>query len=313
MINILDFSKNHIEQAKEIALMNYNEEKAIVNELPPIDMAPDLKCFADNGLGAAAFNGNKMIGFLCCYEPWDNAFDSTAKGTFSPIHAHGAIYENRGVIYKRLYQAAAKKWVKRKITYHAVALYAHDTQAVQAFFTYGFGLRCIDAIRPLTALICKPCKGISFSELEKTEITKVRKMRIMLSNHMSESPCFIYPSSDWLSRAESRDSRIFVAKQAEKIIAFIEIAENGETFATEVKGMKNICGAFCLPEYRGKEIIQNLLNYMMDKLKAEGYDRLGVDFESINPAANGFWLKHFTAYTNSVTRRIDECALRNEK
>ena len=311
MIKILDFSKNHIEQAKEIALMNYNEEKAIVKELPLVDVLPDLKCFADNELGVAAFNDNEMIGFLCCYEPWDNAFNSTAKGTFSPIHAHGAIVDNRSGIYKRLYQFAAKKWIERKITYHAIALYAHDTQAIQAFFTYGFGLRCVDAVRPLTDLICEPCEGIIFDELEKSEIIKVREMRNMLVNHMTESPCFMRTPSDWLNCAESRNSRVFIAKQSGNIIAFIEVADNGETFATKINGMKNIKGAFCLPEYRGRGISQNLLNYVVDKLRAEDYNSLGVDFESFNPTANGFWLKHFTAYTNSVVRRIDECALNN--
>jgi hypothetical protein len=40
-------------------------------------------------------------------------------------------------------------------------------------------------------------------------------------------------------------------------------------------------------------------------LKAENYLRLGVDFESFNPTAWGFWLKHFQAYTYSDVRRID--------
>jgi hypothetical protein len=39
------------------------------------------------------------------------------------------------------------------------------------------------------------------------------------------------------------------------------------------------------------------------------YTRLGVDFESLNPTAYGFWLKYFDAYTHSVVRRIDEKAV----
>jgi len=53
-----------------------------------------------------------------------------------------------------------------------------------------------------------------------------------------------------------------------------------------------------------------MLNLLLKKLKTQGYTRLGVDFESINPTAYGFWLKHFTAYTYSVVRRIDESACR---
>ena len=73
--------------------------------------------------------------------------------------------------------------------------------------------------------------------------------------------------------------------------------------------MKNICGAYCLPEYRGKGVIQALLDHMISVLKSEGHARLGVDFETFNPTAAGFWPKYFEAYTNGLVRRVDECAL----
>ena len=71
-------------------------------------------------------------------------------------------------------------------------------------------------------------------------------------------------------------------------------------------GYRHIRGAYCLPEHRGKGLYQNLLNYTISKLKSEGYTRLGVNFESFNPTARGFWLKYFAPYTSSVVRRIDE-------
>lgn len=61
-----------------------------------------------------------------------------------------------------------------------------------------------------------------------------------------------------------------------------------------------------MPEHRGKGLNQKLLSMLIQKLKAKGYTRLGVDFESLNPTAYGFWLKYFDAYTHSVVRRIDE-------
>ena len=52
------------------------------------------------------------------------------------------------------------------------------------------------------------------------------------------------------------------------------------------------------------------MNLVINTLEAEGYTKLGVDFESINPSGSGFWLKYFNAYTNSVVRRIDEQILK---
>ena len=315
-MTILDFNKDHIEEAKKIALMNYREERSVVKELPYMDELPGLDHFADNGLGVAAFNETGLLGFLCCSNPRENAFNSMAKGIFSPVHAHGAVPENRNMIYKKLYEAAAQKWIKHKITYHSIGLYAHDTGTVNVFFRYGFGLRCIDAIRALSNLDCtEVMDGIIFEELAKPEVAKIREMRGMLSRHLGESPCFMHSSSvqfqNWLNRAETRDSRVFIAKKKENLIAFMEIMDNGENCITEARSMKNICGAFCLPEYRGRKISQGLLDFIISRLREERYESLGVDFESINPAASGFWLKYFTAYTNSVVRRIDECALVN--
>lgn len=312
-MKILDFNNSHVEEARLIAMDNYNEERENVAVLPKIDKLPDIEHFASNELGVAAFDKDKMIGFLCCYDPWENAFNSTSKGTFSPIHAHGTILENRSMIYKRLYQAAAEKWIKHKITYHAIGLYAHDKHAINALFTYGFGLRCVDAIRPMDSFMCQICKDITFEELAKKDMMQVRKMRHMLSEHMGKSPCFMYSSLEeferWLVCREKRNNRLFVARDKEKLVAFIEISNNGENFITQDNTICNICGAFCLPEHRGKNIYQNLVNYTIVKLKSEGYKILGVDFESFNPTANNFWLKYFTAYTNSLVRRIDECAL----
>ena len=313
-MKIVDFNMNHVASAVLLAKENYEEEREYVSYLPKIESTPDLEYFARNGLGVAALEDDCLVGFLCCYEPWDNAFDSTAKGTFSPIHAHGAIKENRQMIYKRMYQYAAEKWVKHKITYHGIAQYAHDTESLDAFFTYGFGLRCMDAIRPMREIDCKSCEGISFDELTKENVSQIRELRKLQSEHMGYSPCFMYSTEQevrtWIERAETRDSRLFVAKEDDKLIAFIEVTDDGENFATEDETMRNICGAYCLPEYRGRDIAPNLLNYAIGKLAGEGYKLLGVDFESFNPTAYGFWLKRFTAYTKSVVRRIDECALR---
>ncbi|MDU6264160.1 MAG: GNAT family N-acetyltransferase [Anaerocolumna aminovalerica] len=308
---ITDFTQEHIEEALKIAKANYEEERRFVPILPTVDVLPDLEEFAENGLGVSAFEGNKMVGFLCCYKPWNNAFTTYARGTFSPIHAHGAINENREKIYKRMYQSAAEKWVKAGISSHSIGLYAHDPQGINAFFTYGFGLRCVDAIRPMEEIQEKPCSDFTYSQLKKADESEVTTLRRELSAHLAESPCFMKTTTQNfdLTDANDQNSRIFIARHNNSIIAFWEVTDSGENFATSTPDMQNICGAYCLPEYRGSGVSQGLLNFMITTLRNDGYTRLGVDFESFNPTAYGFWLKHFTAYTQGVVRRIDEKAL----
>lgn len=312
-MNIVDLTMEHIEAAQALALSNYWEEVAEVRVLPEVEPIPSLKHFAGNGLGCAAFDHGQMIGFLGCYRPIPRAFMTNARGMFSPIHAHAAVAEERDRIYRRMYQAAAAKWAREGAASHAIALYAHDTAALNAFFTDGFGLRCIDAIRPLEVFGPAEIKGYLLAELGRGEFERILPLCRELALHLGESPCFMKMSDGemehWLSDVRRRDSRIFTASKAGEAVAYLEVTAEGETFVTLVPEMMNICGAYCLPEHRGAGVTAALLNYLIKTLRQEGDGLLGVDFESINPTAHGFWLKHFTAYTNSVVRRIDEAAL----
>ena len=318
MTKIVNFGKSHIAEAKQLILAGYNEARGAVKSLPQFDNLPDfseeLEDLAGN-VGVVMLDDatGKMLGFLCYDEPWDDAFGSKASGTFAPIHAHGAIAENRATIYKKLYQAAAEKWVAKGAAYHAISLYAHDMQLVNAFFTLGFGLRMIDAVMPLANFDYEVCEGVSYAELPKSDAAKIRAMRKSLNAHLGESPCFVRSSEadakKWLDRAETRDSRLFVATMGAELVAYIEVMDDGENFISDAADdMQNICGAFCLPQHRGKGVMQGLLSHVITNLRADGHAALGVDFESFNLSSNGFWLKYFRPYTYTVVRRIDECA-----
>ncbi|MHB8070877.1 MAG: GNAT family N-acetyltransferase [Candidatus Cryosericum sp.] len=311
-MQIANFTHSHIVQAQALAKQNYKEERGFVTALPQIDLMPDLIEFADNNMGVAAFENCEMVGFMCAYSAFDNAFGTTGvKGTWSPLHAHAAVGD-REKIYKRLYQAAAEKWVAAGAASHAITLYAHERDALDSFFTYGFGLRCVDAIRSINDVGMSTEDKYRFTELDRNNAGEVTGLRNLLINHLGESPCFLrYPQmseSESIDRGNHRDSRIFTMNENDNLIAFIEIMVSGENFVCDAPDMMNICGAYLMPEYRGNGTYDNLLRFLMNCLNTEGYTRLGVDFESFNPTAWGFWLKHFAPYTHSVVRRIDEGA-----
>lgn len=310
-MNIINFEKKHVKEAMKIALASYYDERQHVKDLPWVCDIPDLYGFAGNGLGVAAFENEKMIGFLCCCEPFDNAFRATdVRGIFSPMGANAAVSKNRSKIYAAMYQVAGEKWVKTGAVSHAICLYAHDEEIQQQFFRYGFGLRCLDAIRPMELIDCEPCAGYNFTELSKSECQLVYPLYLALYRHYCSSPFFMNrrpeTQEEFIVSSMQEGGRYFVAKQDEKLCAFVKISVPGETFVAMGNTYRHIRGAYCLPEHRGKGLYQNLLNFTISVLKREGYTRLGVDFESFNPTARGFWLKYFNAYTNSVVRRIDE-------
>jgi GNAT superfamily N-acetyltransferase len=220
-----------------------------------------------------------------------------------------------------MYQAAGEKWVRAGAVSHAVCLYAHDKEAQEQFFRYGFGLRCVDAIRDMDEIKSPPCDGYTFCELEKDDFIEILPLEKMLCRHFINSPTFMvkspidiedfFTAEKFLKNIEG--ARYFIAKEDDLIVAFLCAEVTGETFIRNISGYIHLNGAFCLPEYRGKGVLQGLLSYTIETLKNDGFTKLGTDFESINPAAYGFWLKHFSAYSHGVVRRIDDSILGVDK
>ena len=315
MIELLDFKETDTVQASRLAQENFEEERGFVPALPKIAALPELAYFAHNGNGCTAFEKRRMVGFLCFYPPIGDAYGTTGvKGTFSPIHAHGAVKENRSRIFSLLYQAVADRLVKDGILSHAVALYTHDAAAKDSFFQNGFGLRCVDAVRALTPIEPVKAPQFDFIEIPNEKKGMLIELHNLLITHLGSSPSFMpYPlksEAEFASEKESADIRYFAALIGGEAVAYIKIGDSGENFVCEYKEMVNICGACCLPDYRGTGLYHNLLSCVAKELIKEGYTHLGVDFESFNPTARGFWLKHFTAYTGGVVRRIDDKMLR---
>lgn len=314
-MQIYDFTMSHIEEAAQLAIQCYERERSFVPNLPTVESVPSLKQFADNRLGVAAYEKDTMVGFLCCFPPFRNAFASTdAVGVFSPMGANGAIGDDRARIYARMYQAAGEKWVRAGASSHAICLYTHEEEVLKQFFRYGFGLRCIDAIRGMDEIAAPPCEGYNFYELAPEDVLKVLPLENILNEYYINSPFFMYrepnDKAEFLKSCEELQSIYFVAEAQGQVVAFLRAELDGETFIQNTPGYLHVKGAYCMPEHRGKGIHQRLLSMLVQKLRANGYTRLGVDFESFNPTGYIFWLKYFDAYTHSVVRRIDEWAVK---
>jgi len=302
-MTITDFAEAHIEQAMRLAGAAYEQERALVPALPDIQV-PDLRRFAKNNLGVAAFDGEEMLGFLCAQGPFKKAFATTpVKGAWSPVHANAAVGD-RARVYHRMYQAAAEKWVNAGALAHCVSLYAHDEAAKQAWFTYGFGMRCIDAIKMIDTGAALP-EG-DFFELPRERFKEAQGLRKALYRYEGESPYFMKKRFSPDNPDKQKDARVFVARQGGQFAAYLKICNSDKPFASHAPDMMDICGVYAIPEIRGTELYANLLRYVETILAKEGYTRLGVDYESFNPTALYFYPKHFTVYTNSLVRRIDE-------
>ncbi len=309
----VDFQLCHVAEAVCIAQKQLDRERAAV-DLPSVGL-PDLSSLA-NGLGVAAMENGRMIGYLGAYGPfqgmfgtWGTKYQEQFVGVFSPVQAHGVAEDAPAHTWQRMYQAAADKWAKAGAVYHAIALYEHDDAAKHELFRYSFGQRCADAIRRVEPLHALQIAGVTCCELPAGSGELVRSLREALDKHLCQSPCFMARTEEgrraWLDTVKHRDSRLFAAMADGEIIAFMEVCVGGENFITESPDMLNICGAYCSEAWRGRGVSQMLLDHVLCTLQSEKIAFLGVDYETINPTAAGFWEKYFRPYTASLVRRID--------
>ena len=311
-MTVVDFTSAHVPAAMDLALRCYEEERRHAPALPERAAALDLAPFAANGLGAAALQDGALVGFLCAVPPFERAFRSTnAIGVFSPMGANGARPENRGRIYAALYQYAARKWVRAGAVSHGICLYAHDEAAQRQLYYYGFGLRCMDAVRLAEPLGCPAPEGCEYGELPPEAFPLVYPLNRRMYESFRESPFFMRRTplgslEEFCRDLRGEGRRCFGARCSGTLCAYLTLEPAGETFVVGGPEYPNISGAFCLPEYRGTGLYAGLLDHVLRAMGAEGCTRLGTDFESFNPAGHGFWRKYFQIYTHSVVRRIDE-------
>jgi len=305
-MHFVDFDRTHIPQATALAKRCLEQERKTVPQLPEREI-PSLE-YLVNGLGVAAMEGETLVAYMGAVGPFDNMFGTKASGVFSPVEAHGEA-EDSPRLWQRLLQAAQQKWVAAGAAYHAVALYEHNEAAKKALFACGFGQRCADAIRPAVPLNAPPVEGVRCKLLPRGAESTVRAMRMELDRHLRQSPVFQCSNDEtcagWIAWAEKRDSRLFTAFAGDAPIAFMEVKAGAENFLTEGEEILNVCGAYCVPAWRGKGVSRLLLDEVLRTLQGEGVRFLGVDYESMNLTAAGFWGKHFTPYTASLVRRVD--------
>lgn len=312
-MNIVPFEENHILEAGELLLKAYQAERAAVPVLPD---SWDAGFFAHrtaelcgNGLGVAAVEDNKLQGFLTGMEAGE--LFGTSQGVYVPIYGHAVKGKDRQLTYQQLYAASSDIWVRKGLLSHAITMYAHDDAAVNAWFWQDFGLRCVDAVRPLHNIHVRGKESFDIRQIMPEEADILLELHREHWQYYKNAPMFMYVHENctleelrgWLL---DKDQYAWAAFENGVPVAYMQLRHGGETFASDDAMSMNICGAYVKPGLRGSGYGAAILQTIVDWLRENGFRRLGVDYESFNIQGSRFWQKHFTAFTYSMTRRIDE-------
>ena len=307
-------SEKYLEDAVKLAQTQYNMEQKYIEALYKKDykevLASSLNEIFKGKYGAVAVERGKVLGYLSFWGGFSGHFGDV-KGSFSPLFANAFDGEDREKTASLLFQHASQEMIKEEILSYAVCVYSHDTEVMTSFMMNGFGIRCSDAIRNVDkSLNIQINTEYSYEEIHYNDAVSLLPLKNGLARHLRKSttyfPNYVFSKENFIAMCQRRQSRFFIAKNDSEIIGYIEIMNDGETFITEDPDMLNICGAYLKENYRGKNILQSLLSFVLETLKNDGIKRLGVDCETINPTALRFWRKYFDSYTYSFVRRIDE-------
>lgn len=329
----------HMESVMKLVLDAYRQACLAVPELPSESstgilegVEAGIEAGVEEGIqamihqngGIVAIIDGEVMGFMTGMGPFDEHF-GRVKGIYTPLHGHGTSVSLDGGIrekvYDLMYQATSEMWMTKGILSHAITVYSHEERVRNVFFMNGFGMRCMDAVKKLSANqwhddYSALMNGIGLeydelSELDGNDLEGIVTLKNGLIEHLKSSPVYMplgFQYTVEAARAENtrRKSTYYGIRSSGKVVAFMEVMDSGENFIGDHPGFFHICGAFMVPELRGENIFGRLLSYVEQQVAEGGGTHLGVDFESFNPTARRFWLKHFKAYTHSLVRRIDE-------
>jgi ribosomal protein S18 acetylase RimI-like enzyme len=311
-------NEKYLEDAVKLAQAQYNMEQkhieALYNKNYKDVLTDLLSDIFKNKNGLIAVERGKVLGYLSFFGSIDCHFGNV-RGTFSPLFANAYGGENRDKIASLLFQYVSEEMIKEEILSYAICLYSHDVQVMKSLTMNGFGIRCGDGIRNVNkSLNIEINTEYSYEEIHYNKAGCLLSLSNSLVRHMKKSPTYFLneelSEGEFAKQCYSRQSRFFIAKNKSEIVGYLEVTSDGETFITEEPDYLHICGAYLKENYRGKNIIQSLLSFVIEALKKDGIKRLGVDFETINPTAFRFWEKYFDSYTYSLVRRIDERIIR---
>ncbi|ERJ12734.1 GNAT family N-acetyltransferase [Haloplasma contractile] len=316
-MNKIEFKRIHtdyVNQALELVLSAFVKEKQSVPFLPKqqefysfIEEAISNLFAIGNGL--MAIENDELVGFIVGFEIKE--FFGKTKGIYVPLFGHG-LKNSYDQLYTELYKRVAELWVKDDFMMHAINIFAHDKKTINEWFWMGFGMRCVDSIKEISLSDKNDyLTDIIIKKVTEKDLPILGELHKSHNEYYRSSPIFMPtvdedPIMDLTEWCQKKDHHLWAAFHEGKPLGYMRIQPDGESVISRSKTMMNITGGFVTATERSKGIGQLLLKEIENWLYHNNYPLLGVDFESINITGSQFWNKHFTKYTYSLVRRIDE-------
>jgi len=311
---IVPLDVHHLEDAAALVATRYRTERDLNKSLPAQfenthAVLPLLKDYTNGQAGITAIREKRLIGFLIGLLITDGT-----KIAYVPDWGHAADLEGGQEIYRAMYANLARRWVTNGYFSHVISVRAHEREAVDAWFSLGFGMIEINALRDVSPVD----GGMAEVEIRRAgpeDIDVVLSLRLAMQRHLAETPTFIPLNirrgrkhyEQWLPDSTNA---LWLAYRDGDAIAFMELEPSsrlGVVMPVFDEANVTITGAFTKEDIRQRGIGTALLNHSLEWARSAGYKNCAVEFESTNIIGSSFWYgKGFQPVCYSLLRHIDE-------
>jgi GNAT superfamily N-acetyltransferase len=314
-IEIVPFQRDHLQDAAELVANRYRAERGFNKFLPAQfedadAVLPLLEDYANGQAGIAAICEKRLIGFLIGLL----ITVRQVKTAYVPDWGQAADSEGGRKTYQTMYANLARRWVADGYSAHAVTLLAHEREVMNAWFSLGFGMVGVDAVRDVS-----PIEGgkteVEIRRAGLEDIDIVLALRVALGRHLAEAPIFIPLITqrgrkfyeEWLPDSANA---LWLAYRDSDVVAFMELTPSsrlGVLMPVHNETTVTITGAFTKEDLRQSGMGTALLNHSLEWARSAGYKNCAAEFESANIIGYSFWHDSgFEPVCYSLVRHIDE-------
>lgn len=312
-VEIVPFSECHLNDAAVLVTTRYRVERDLEKSLPaqfeqPDSVLPRLQNYANQRAGVAAIRNGRLVGFLVGLL----ILNRGRRLAWSPDWGHAAESNDSREIYHAMYARLAPRWLANGCFTHAITALAHDRTTIDTWFSLGFGLITVDALRdidPVPDLVA----DIEIRRALLEEIDHAMNLEVGLRRYIATAPIFIpfimqqekESYAKWLSDSANA---LLLAYHNGDAVSFMRLQPSAyHVLPISDKATVAITGAFTKANIRRSGIGTALLNHSLDWARSVGYRYCSVDYESTNILGSHFWQgRGFKPVCYSLVRHIDE-------
>jgi ribosomal protein S18 acetylase RimI-like enzyme len=204
---------------------------------------------------------------------------------------------------REAYAAAAAGWFAQGRTNHFVVVPANDEDALQAWFSLGFGMQQVHALRDPVDGSFEPTRGqgLSVRRSERRDLPALAELDLVLPRHQQGTAVFsrlpMPTVEETLAELEAdfddADYAVFVAEHEGRIVGTavgcsLELSP-GHTRMMRPRSAGFLGFAAVAPDARGLGAGRAVAEAVMAWSRDQGYEWIATDWRSTNLEANRAW------------------------